>query len=106
MAKATILLVEDSQAQAGITKESLQRSVCEVVLASDGISAIKDVAENSPDLVLYDLILPGINGAEICRWIKINNYSKVIPAIMQPPWIQLMIRLRGSRQGQSLVVVQ
>lgn len=82
MAKARILLVEDSEAQAVITREALQRSGYEVVLASDGISAIKAVVDTSPDVVLLDLILPGMSGTEVCRWIKLNNDTKGIPVIM------------------------
>lgn len=82
MAKARILLVEDSEAQAGITSEALQRSGYEVVLAIDGISAIKAIVETSPDVVLLDLILPGMSGTEVCRWIKHNNDTKGIPVIM------------------------
>ncbi|MBS1111842.1 MAG: response regulator receiver modulated diguanylate cyclase [Nitrospirae bacterium] len=82
MAKARILLVEDSEAQAGITNNALQRSGYEVILASDGISAIKAIVAASPDVVLLDLILPGMSGTEVCRWIKHNNDTKGIPVIM------------------------
>lgn len=82
MAKARILLVEDSESQAGITNKALQRSGYEVVLAGDGISAIKAVVATPPDVVLLDLILPGMSGTEVCRWIKNNNDTKGIPVIM------------------------
>lgn len=82
MSKAKILLVEDSEAQAGTTKEVLQRSGYEVVWADDGVSAIKAVVTTSPDVVLLDLLLPGMSGTEVCRWIKLNNDTKGIPVIM------------------------
>ena len=82
MSKARILLVEDSEAQAGITKEALQKSGYEVVWAKDGVSAIKAVVTTSPDVVLLDLLLPGMSGTEVCRWIKLNNDTKGIPVIM------------------------
>ena len=82
MLKAKILLVEDSEAQAGLTKEVLQRSGYEVVWAKDGVSAIKAVVTTSPDVVLLDLLLPGMSGTEVCRWVKLNNDTKGIPVIM------------------------
>lgn len=82
MTKARILLVEDNKAQAEITKTALQRSGYEVVWSEDGVSAIKAVVTTSPDVVLLDLILPGMSGTEVCRWIKHNNDTKGIPVIM------------------------
>ncbi|MDD1749668.1 MAG: response regulator, partial [Methanothrix sp.] len=82
MLKGRILLVEDNEAQAGLTKEVLQRSGYEVVWSRDGVSAIKAVVTTSPDVVLLDLILPGMSGTEVCRWIKHNNDTKGIPVIM------------------------
>lgn len=80
--KARILLVEDSEAQAIITQKALQESGYEVIWAEDGMSAIKAVMTTFPDVVLLDLILPGMSGTEVCRWIKQNNDTKGIPVIM------------------------
>jgi DNA-binding response OmpR family regulator len=82
MAKARILLVEDNQPQADITREFLERNGYEVVWAKDGTSAIKAVKTSPIDVILLDLILPDINGNEVCRWLKVNNETKGIPIIM------------------------
>lgn len=82
MSKARILLIEDSETQAGLTREVLQRSGYEVVWAKDGVSAIKAVVTTTPDVVLLDLLLPGMSGIEVCRWIKLNNDTKGLPVIM------------------------
>lgn len=99
MAKARILLVEDSETQAGITSEALQRSGYEVVLAGDGISAIKAVVATFPDVVLLDLILPGISGTEVCRWIKLNKDTKGIPVIMLTSLSSLDDKVSGIKAG-------
>jgi two-component system cell cycle response regulator len=82
MAKATILIVEDSKPQADITKEFLERNGYEVVWAKDGTSAIKTVKTSPIDVILLDLVLPDMNGREVCRWLKVSNETKGIPIIM------------------------
>jgi diguanylate cyclase (GGDEF)-like protein len=82
MAKAKILLVEDSETQAKIAKDSLQKQGYEVVWAEDGKSAIKVATSSPPDLILLDFMLPDINGDEVCRWLKLNKGTRTIPIIM------------------------
>jgi two-component system cell cycle response regulator len=82
MAKARILVVEDSKPQADITKEFIERNGYGVVWAENGASAIKTVKTSPIDVILLDLILPDINGNEVCRWLKANSETKGIPIIM------------------------
>lgn len=82
MAKARILVVEDSESQAEVTRDFLERHGYEVIRVRDGTSAIK-VAKTVPvDVILLDLVLPDISGNEVCRWLKLNNETKGIPIIM------------------------
>jgi len=82
MAKATVLLVEDSKSQAGLAKDFLEQDGYDVIWAEDGKSAIKEVKTNHVDIVLLDLVLPDMSGNEICRWLKLNDDTKGIPIIM------------------------
>ena len=82
MLKAKILLVEDEKVQASITKEFLERNGYEVVWAEDGTSAIKAAKTQNIDVILMDLILPDINGNEVCRWLKLHQDTRGIPIIM------------------------
>ncbi|HXX58083.1 MAG TPA: diguanylate cyclase [Thermodesulfovibrionales bacterium] len=82
MAKARILVVEDSETQASRTKEFLEATGYEVLCARDGISAIKAAKTASFDVILLDLLLPDLNGNEVCRWLKLNNETRGIPIIM------------------------
>ncbi|HWR58862.1 MAG TPA: diguanylate cyclase [Thermodesulfovibrionales bacterium] len=82
MAKAKILVVEDSKPQADVTKEFLEKNGYEVIWAKDGTSAIKAAKTTDLDVILLDLILPDISGNEVCRWLKINTETKGIPIIM------------------------
>jgi diguanylate cyclase (GGDEF)-like protein len=82
MSKAKILIIEDSKAQADLTRKFLEKNGYEVEWASDGISGIKAVRSHSFDVILLDLVLPDMSGNDICRWVKMNNDTKGIPIIM------------------------
>ncbi len=82
MPKAKILLVEDSESQAQTAKGYLERNGYEVVLAKDGKSAIREAVGGDIDLVLLDLVLPDMSGYEVCRWLKINQSTRLIPVLM------------------------
>jgi diguanylate cyclase (GGDEF)-like protein len=82
MAKAKILLVEDNATQAGMIRNSLARNGYEIVQVDNGMSAIKVAKSEKIDIVLLDLVLPDIDGNEVCRWLKLNSDTKAIPIIM------------------------
>ena len=82
VAKARILLVEDNKTQAAVIRDGLTRNGYEVVHVDNGMAGIK-VAKTEPiDLVLLDLLLPDIDGNEVCRWLKLNHDTKALPIIM------------------------
>jgi diguanylate cyclase (GGDEF)-like protein len=82
VAKAKVLLVEDDPLQAEATKKLLIKSGYDVLWAGDGINAIKMTKLHIPDIILLDLMLPGLDGHEVCRWVKVEESTKGIPVIM------------------------
>ena len=82
MSKSTILLVEDDKVQGNATRNYLETSGYEVMWVEDGKSAIKSVKTQEIDLVVLDLILPDMNGNEVCRWLKLNQDTRGLPIIM------------------------
>ncbi len=82
MAKARILVVEDSKSQAGITRDFLERNGYAVTWVQNGAGALKAVKTASYDVILLDLVLPDMNGNEICRWLKLNSETRGVPIIM------------------------
>ncbi|MFA6056116.1 MAG: diguanylate cyclase [Thermodesulfovibrionales bacterium] len=82
MAESTILLVEDDKIQGKLTKDYLESTGYKVVWAEDGKSAIKIVKTQDIDLIVLDLVLPDINGNEVCRWLKLNQDTRGLPIIM------------------------
>jgi diguanylate cyclase (GGDEF)-like protein len=79
--KGKVLLVEDDPVQASATKEVLMKAGYEVLWAEDGINAIKSVKTERPDIILLDVILPRMDGYEICRWLKLEETTKGILVI-------------------------
>ncbi len=77
-----ILLVEDSRSQAEAARDFLEDNGYHVVTAPDGKSAIKEAVSGSVDLILLDLQLPDMSGVEVCRWLKINHSTRMIPILM------------------------
>jgi diguanylate cyclase (GGDEF)-like protein len=82
LAKAKILLVEDNKTQASVIRDGLTRCGYEVVHAESGMAGIKVAKTEQIDLVLLDLLLPDIDGNEVCRWLKLNHDTKALPIIM------------------------
>ena len=99
MAKANVLLVEDDPIQAEATKEILEKAGYNVECTTDGISAIRQVKANKPDIILLDVILPGLDGYEVCRWLKLEEQTKGIPVIMLTVKTELSDKISGLHIG-------
>lgn len=77
MAK-TILVVEDEQDIATIIDFNLKRSGFDTLMAYDGPTGLKLALENAPDLILLDVMLPGMDGFEICRRVREKSQVPII----------------------------
>jgi len=72
-----ILLIEDDERLADLIQEYLQKNKLEVSIESRGDRAVKRIFDECPDLIVLDLMLPGLDGLEICRQIR-PKYSNPI----------------------------
>ncbi len=82
MTQKKILLVDDSGTTLMMEKMLLKGHPWELITASNGEQAIERLTQNSPDLVLLDVIMPGMNGFETCRAIRSRDVGREIPIIM------------------------
>jgi two-component system alkaline phosphatase synthesis response regulator PhoP len=82
MAGKTILAVDDEEDVLELLRYNLQKNGYDVVTASSGEQALKKANSASPSLVLLDLMLPGIDGLEVCKQLKSNPKTEHIPVIM------------------------
>ncbi len=77
----TILVVDDDAVIRRALEAQLSRLGCGLVFASDGLEALEALAKLHPDLVLLDIVMPGMDGFEVCRRIKGNLETHDIPVI-------------------------
>ena len=78
----TILVIEDEKDLAELIAFNLEKEGYRPLIALDGISGLEAVRSNPPDLILLDLMLPGLLGTEICKLLKKNEKTAAIPIIM------------------------
>lgn len=77
-----ILLVDDERNILDIVKFNLEVEGFEVFTASDGMKALHSVQEVVPDLILCDIMMPELNGLEVCRRLKADGRTNQIPIVM------------------------
>jgi twitching motility two-component system response regulator PilH len=77
-----ILAVDDSPTVLQLLSQMLEEGQHEVIRAMDGVEAIRLAVEHQPDLVLLDVILPKLNGYQVCRQLKAMPETAPIPVIL------------------------
>ena len=82
MSRQSVLVVEDEEDIMEVIRFNLEKEGYEVHQALSGEKALQVIENNLPSLVLLDLMLPGINGLDLCRIFKKNDRTKAIPVIM------------------------
>ncbi len=82
MSKKTILLIEDEPAIVDVLSYNLAKEGFEVLTATDGLDGLHKAKSALPDLVILDLMLPGLNGIEVCRELTSNPKTQHIRILM------------------------
>jgi DNA-binding response OmpR family regulator len=77
-----ILVVDDEQMTTNLAKTFLEKHGFQVVVAKDGEEAIEIAQEEIPDLILLDVMLPTIDGFEVCKRLKEQSTFKSTPILM------------------------
>ena len=75
-----ILVVDDDPTVSDVVRRYLEQAGCEVRLAADGIDGLAAIAAQRPDLVVLDLMMPGIDGLEVCR--RVRRQMPDLPIVM------------------------
>ncbi len=82
MASQTIVVVEDEPDILEVLSYNLRRSGFNVSSAQDGAKGLELVRQSAPDLVVLDLMLPSMDGLDVCRFLKKDDQTRHIPVIM------------------------
>ncbi len=98
--KQTILVVDDSEINNDFLVEMLSNEY-RVRVATDGESALDSVKHSLPDMILLDVLMPGLNGFEVCRLLKTNKDTQYIPVIFITTLTKDMDVLLGLELGAA-----
>ncbi|MFC7552049.1 response regulator [Pseudoroseomonas wenyumeiae] len=98
---ARILVVDDIAANLRLLEARLNAEYYEVALASSGPEALERAAEWMPDVILLDVMMPGMDGYEVCRRLKANPDIAHIPVVMITALVDPAERVRGWRPGRT-----
>ena len=101
MDEPVVLVVDDSPTVRKIVQLTLQRERIRVVTAGDGLSALAAVADEQPDLILLDIMLPRMDGYNICQVVRKNMAYRDMPIIMLSGKDGLFDRMRGKLAGST-----
>jgi twitching motility two-component system response regulator PilG len=101
VSEPVVLVVDDSPTVRKIVQLTLQRERIRVVTAGDGLSALAAVADEQPDLILLDIMLPRMDGYNICQVIRKNMAYRDLPIIMLSGKDGLFDKMRGKLAGST-----
>jgi twitching motility two-component system response regulator PilG len=101
VSEPVVLVVDDSPTVRKIVQLTLQRERIRVVTAGDGLTALAAVADEQPDLVLLDIMLPRMDGYNICQVIRKNTAYRDLPIIMLSGKDGLFDKMRGKLAGST-----
>lgn len=94
-----ILLIDDSPTQLETLKIQFKNAGFEVETAKDGSEGYRKVFETTPDLIVSDIIMPNLNGYQLCRLLKNNDVTKRIPIILLTVLDKKINKFWGSKSG-------
>lgn len=104
--KATILIVEDNIMTLNLLIGYLDKFGFRIIGAENGEQALELVKDTAPDLVLLDVMLPGIDGFETCRRLKKNSKTREVPVIFMTALADTDSKIKGFEAGGADYIVK
>jgi twitching motility two-component system response regulator PilH len=102
----TVLVVEDSLSQRKMISELLTKKGLTVTQASNGSEALEKIRDQCPDLVLLDIVMPYMNGYEVCRRLKANPKTQKVPVVLCSAKAEEFDRYWGMKQGADAYIAK
>lgn len=96
---ARVLVVDDILPNVKLLEAKLASEYYDVLTATNGLDALEKVASQSPDIVLLDVMMPGMDGFEVCRRIKSDPATAHIPVVMVTALTDTQDRIKGLEAG-------
>ncbi|AFY60550.1 MULTISPECIES: PleD family two-component system response regulator [Cyanophyceae] len=103
---STVLVVEDTPSEMELINSYLKESGYSVINASDAKEALDKATQLRPDVVITDVVMPGMSGFELCRSLKKNPGTEKLPIIVCSSKNQELDRLWAMKQGADAYVTK
>ncbi|MEL6258812.1 MAG: PleD family two-component system response regulator [Pseudomonadota bacterium] len=94
-----ILVVDDTETNRRLLQAKLEARYFDVLLAADGFEALDLAAKHKPDIVLLDVMMPGMDGYEVCERLKADASTALIPVVMITALSETEHRIKGLEAG-------
>jgi two-component system phosphate regulon response regulator PhoB len=94
-----VLVIEDDSSIAKLLSYNLSKEGYSVMTADTGEEGLRSVKDKKPDLIILDLMLPGVSGLEVCRLLKEKNVTQQIPVIMLTAKSEELDKIAGWEAG-------
>jgi twitching motility two-component system response regulator PilH len=101
-----VLVVEDSPPQREMISALLTGIGLAVTSAGDGVEALEQMKNSRPDIVVLDIVMPRMNGYELCRRIKTDPKTQEVPVVMCSTKGEEFDRYWGMRQGADAYIAK
>lgn len=95
----TVLVVDDSKTIRRTAETLLTKEGCKVITAEDGFASLAMIVEHKPDIIFVDIMMPRLDGYQVCSLIKNNSQFKSTPVIMLSSKDGLFDKARGRIVG-------
>jgi two-component system, sensor histidine kinase and response regulator len=99
--KAVVLIVDDVPTNLSVLMKFLQNTGFKVLVATDGVSALEQAEYTQPDVILLDVMMPGMDGFETCQLLKANAVTQAIPVIFMTALSDPVDKVRGFELGAA-----
>jgi len=101
LSEVKVMVIDDSNTIRRSAEIFLKNSGCKVILAEDGFDALAKIANEHPDIIFVDIMMPRLDGYQTCSLIKRNARYKTTPVIMLSSKDGLFDRARGRMVGSD-----
>ena len=101
---ATILWIDDDRLLLSFCCEALHRRGYRILVAADGPSGIETAKAERPDLIILDVVMPGMNGLEVCRRLRAERETKDTPIVLVTAFHSPTLSVRGRAAGANSTI--
>jgi CheY-like chemotaxis protein len=101
---ATVLCIDDDRLVLGVCTSALEARGHRVVMATHGQAGLAAAAQERPDLILLDILMPGMDGLEVCRRLRADPEHRDTPIILLTASTDASLAEQGAAAGATLVM--